>query len=252
MIKVIINGCNGAMGRALTNLINEIEDMDIVAGIDRNPEKYKNKYPIYSEISQFKADANVVIDFSNPISLSKLLEYGINTKTALVIATTGLSDNDLEDIKKASKNIPIFQSANTSLGINILINLVKKAAVILNDTFDIEIIEKHHNKKIDAPSGTAFMIANEINEELNNSMELTYGREGNEEKRRKNEIGIHAVRGGTIPGEHTVIFAGLDEVLEIKHSALSKKIFAQGAIKAARRIINLENGLYNMNDLINI
>ncbi len=250
MMKVLISGCNGAMGQVLTKVIEEIQDMETVAGIDINPDRNNNNYPVYSKISSFKEKADVIIDFSNPNCIDLLLDYGIKTKTPLVIATTGITNENAEAIKMASEKIPIFQSANMSLGINVLINLVRKAATIFNESYDIEIIEKHHNKKIDSPSGTAYMIANAINEEFNNSKEFAFGREGTNERRTKNEIGIHAVRGGTIPGEHTVIYAGMDEIIEIKHTALSKKIFAQGAIEAARYIIGKDTGLYNMNDLI--
>lgn len=249
-MKVIINGCNGAMGQVLSRIIDKEDDIEILAGIDRNPERYNNNYPVYSEIFSCREKAEVIIDFSSPNSLKSLLEYGVEKRMPLVIATTGLSEENMESIVEASKIIPIFQSSNTSLGVNTLINLVKKAAVVLEEGFDIEIIEKHHNKKVDAPSGTAYMIANAINGELGNSKEFIYGREGNKGARRKNNIGIHAVRGGTIPGEHTVIFAGEDEVIEIKHTAFSKDIFAAGAIKAARFIINEEKGLYNMDNLI--
>jgi len=251
-MKVIINGCNGAMGQVLSRIIDNEDDIEILAGIDRNPERYNNNYPVYSEIFNCREKAEVIIDFSSPNSLKSLLEYGVEKRIPLVIATTGLSEADIENIVEASKTIPIFQSSNTSLGVNALINLVKKAAVVLAENFDIEIIEKHHNKKIDAPSGTAYMIANAINGELGNSKDFIYGREGNKDARRKNHIGIHAVRGGSIPGEHTVIFAGEDEVIEIKHTAFSKDIFAAGAVKAARFIINQEKGLYNMNNLINL
>lgn len=252
MLKVIINGCNGAMGQVLNKIIEDIEDIEIIAGIDKNPDKYKNNYPAFSNLFNFKNKADVIIDFSNPQSLQNLLEYGLETSTPLVIATTGLSSKDIENIKEASKKIPIFQTGNTSLGINVLINLVRKVAAILNEGFDIEIIEKHHNKKVDAPSGTAYMIAKAMNEELDNSKEFVYGREGNIGKRSKNQIGIHAVRGGTIPGEHTVIFAGQDEVIEVKHTAFSKDIFAIGAIKASRFIASQSAGLYNMDDLIDM
>lgn len=251
-MKVIINGCNGAMGQVLSRIIDKEEDIEILAGIDRNPERYNNNYPVYSEIFSCREKAEVIIDFSSPSSLKSLLAYGVKEEIPLVIATTGLSEKDIEGIVEASKTIPIFQSSNTSLGVNTLINLVKKAAVVLEENFDIEIIEKHHNKKVDAPSGTAYMIANAINGELGNSKDFIYGREGNKDARRKNHIGIHAVRGGTIPGEHTVIFAGEDEAIEIKHTAFSKDIFATGAVKAARYIINQEKGLYNMNNLIDI
>lgn len=252
MLKVLINGCNGTMGQVLSKQIEEAENVVVAAGVDKNSEKYENSYPVYNDIFNFEEKADVIIDFSNPQSMTKLLEYGIKTETPIVIATTGLSHEDMDNIRKASKKITVFHSANTSLGINVLSNLVKKAAGVLSKSFDIEIIEKHHNKKIDAPSGTAYLIANAVNEELENSMEFVFGREGNDAKRTKKEIGIHAVRGGTIPGEHTVIFAGMDEILEIKHTALSKKIFAQGAIKAAIFAAKQEKGLYSMNDLMNL
>jgi len=252
MLKLIINGCNGAMGQVLTKVIGEMEDAEVVAGIDQNPDRCKNNYPVYSTILDSKEKADAVIDFSNPGSLPGLLQYGTKTETPLVIATTGLSAENLEKIKEASEKIAIFQAGNTSLGINLLMNLVRKAAAVLNETFDIEIIEKHHNKKIDAPSGTAYMIANTINDELNNTKNFIYGREGQTGKRTKSEIGIHAVRGGTIVGEHTAIFAGLDEIVEIKHTALSKAVFAQGAVKAAKYIANQNKGLYNMQDVLNL
>ncbi|RKD32437.1 4-hydroxy-tetrahydrodipicolinate reductase [Thermohalobacter berrensis] len=252
MIKVIINGCNGKMGQVLSEQIEQCEDMKVVAGIDRSPDKFKNNYPVYKDIFEFREEADVIIDFSNPYYLPGLLDYGIEKKIPLVIATTGFSSKDIKDMEAASEKIPIFYSANMSLGINVLVNLVKKAANVLADSFDIEIIEKHHNKKIDAPSGTAYMIANKINEELDNSKEYVFGRYTKKDRRRKNEIGIHAVRGGTIVGEHSIIFAGSNEVIEIKHSAQSKKIFANGSIKAARFIIDKNKGLFDMEDLMNI
>lgn len=250
MINVIVNGVNGNMGQVLLRHIQEDEEMNLVCGIDRNPHKHKNYFDVYKDIFEFKGKADVVIDFSHPYNLPGLLDFGIERQVPLVIATTGFSAKDMKDIKSASDKIPIFYSANMSMGINVLLSLVKKSASILKN-FDIEIIEKHHNKKIDAPSGTAYMIANKINEELNNNMEYVFGRYSKKEKREGNEIGIHAVRGGTITGEHSVIFAGPDEILEIKHSAASKSIFALGAINAAKYIIHKEKGLYNMDDIIN-
>lgn len=252
MIKVIIHGCNGTMGQVLSKHLEEDDEIQIAAGIDRSPDKFKNNYPVYSDIFNFDGNADVLIDFSNPYFLPGLLDFGLERKIPLVIATTGLTTKDMKNIKDASEKIPIFYSANMSLGINIITGIVEKIAPILSDTFDIEIVEKHHNKKADAPSGTAYMIANKINESLNNSMEYVFGRYSKKEKRRKNEIGIHAVRGGTIVGEHSIIFAGLDEVIEIKHTAASKSIFALGAIKAAKYIINKKSGLYTMNDIIKI
>lgn len=250
MIKVGISGCNGAMGRVLTNLIDEMEDVRIVFGIDRNVNLYQNKYPVYEAPSKIKEKCDVIIDFSNPSVLYELLTFCVDTNTGIVIATTGLSEEQEIRIKEASKKTPIFRSPNTSLGINLILDLAKKSTNILNGEFDIEIIEKHHNKKIDAPSGTAYMIARTINEEMNNSMQYNYGREGKASKRDKSEIGIHSIRGGNIAGEHTVIFAGMDEIIEIKHTALSKSVFARGAIKAAKYISNKAPDLYSMNSLI--
>ena len=251
MINVVVSGCNGSMGRVLTDVIDKTEGIQVVAGIDKNINLYKNNYPVYESPLLVKEKCDVIIDFSKPSNLNELLEYSLTNNISLVIATTGFSREDEEKIKEASNFIRIFKSSNMSLGVNVLINLAKQAANILSNISDIEIIEKHHNKKVDAPSGTAKMIADAINEQLDNSMVFNYGRVGNDTKRKENEIGIHAVRGGTIAGEHTVIFAGLDEIIEIKHTALSKKVFAQGAIKAAQYILNKENGLYDMNSLIN-
>ena len=251
MINIVVSGCNGAMGRVLTNVIEETEDTTIVAGIDKDINLYKNSYPVYESPSLVKEKCDVIIDFSNPSNINGLLEYSVNNDIALVIATTGFSDEEENKIKEASKFIRIFKSSNMSLGVNVLINLAKQATNTLGNITDIEIIEKHHNKKVDAPSGTAKMIAEAINKELDGSMEFNYGRIGNDAKRKEKEIGIHAVRGGTIPGEHTVIFAGLDEIIEIKHTALSKRVFAQGSINAAQYILNKKNGLYDMDSLIN-
>lgn len=251
MLDVVIHGCNGTMGQVLTKAIKDFDGINIVAGVDLFKDKIKNSYPVYESFNELKENVNVIIDFSHHSLVKDMVKYCVKTKTPVIIATTGLSEDDINEIEKASKIIPIFESANMSLGINVLINLVKKAANILNESFDIEIIEKHHNKKLDSPSGTAFMIANEINLELDNSKKYIHGREGRSDKRDKNEIGIHAIRGGSIPGEHTVIFAGNDEILEVKHSALSKKIFAVGAIKAAKFIHNKSKGLYSMKSMLN-
>lgn len=251
MLKVILSGCNGAMGRAVTKVVSESEDVEIVVGIDKYKDRYSNSYEVYENIFDFKDKADVIIDFSHPSCLEDILNYGEKNNIPIVIATTGLNAEDYIKIETASKKVPIFKSANMSIGVNLLIDLVKKAALALEGNFDIEIIEKHHNKKVDSPSGTALMIADAINEELDNSMEYIYGREGKSVKRETNEIGIHAIRGGTIAGEHTVIFAGLDEIVEVKHTALSKNIFASGAVKAAKFIVNKENGLYKMENLMN-
>lgn len=250
MIKVLINGYCGTMGKVIANEIKAEENMKVVAGVDKKAVNMQDDINVYNDIKDCKEEIDLIIDFSHPNSLPSLLEYGINKNIPIVMGTTGLSDVDMNIIKDASEKIPIFYSANMSLGINLLVSIVKNISPILNDTFDIEIIEKHHNKKIDAPSGTAYMIANAINSELDNSKEYVFDRHTKSQARDKKEIGIHAIRGGTIVGEHSVIYAGTDEVIEIKHSAASKKIFAQGAIKAAKFVINKENCLYSMEDLI--
>lgn len=250
MLNVGLSGCNGTMGRIIHDLLLEQENVQVVFGIDIEPERYENDYPVFKDPYQINVDCDVIIDFSKPENINHLLDYCVNHETAVVIATTGLSEAQEEKIIEASHKIPVFRSSNTSLGVNVLLDLVKTATRLLNDNFDIEVIEKHHNKKVDAPSGTAFMIASSINEELNQVMDYNYGRQGNHTKRKEKEIGIHSVRGGTIPGEHTVIFAGPDEMIEIKHTALSKKIFAEQAIKAAEFITHKEAKLYNMNDMM--
>lgn len=250
MINIIISGCNGKMGRVLSRLIANNKEMEVIAGIDKYVDKFENPFPVYEKPYDCKESSDVVIDFSHHSALGDILKYCIDTKTPLVTATTGLSGKDLESLMDASKIIPIFQTGNMSLGVNVITDLAKKAAQVLGDPFDIEIIEKHHNQKVDAPSGTAYLIANGINEGLENKKDFIYGRYGRSEKRKTTDIGIHAIRGGTIVGEHTVIFAGPDEIIEIKHTALSKDIFALGAIEASKFLINQKNGFYNMNDLL--
>ncbi len=252
MLKVAINGYLGAMGQVVAEEVKKDNEMYLIAGIDKKYiQKDKNGITVYDDISNLKDEIDVIIDFSHPSSLDSLLEFCIKNNTSLVIGTTGLEDKHIAKIKAASKKIPIFYSANMSLGINLLLSLVAKSAYVLGDDFDIEIIEKHHNKKVDAPSGTAYMIADSINKIFNNSKKYIYDRHSKTEKRNKNEIGIHSIRGGTIVGEHTAIFAGPDEIIEINHIATSKTIFAQGAIKACKFIIKNNNGLYNMENLIN-
>ena len=247
MLKVIINGYSGAMGKVLTKCVMEDNELELVCAsskdsLDGVP------FKTYSKMSDIEENANVIIDFSHHSAINDVLDYSTKTKTPLVIATTGFNDEELEKIQDASTIIPIFHSSNMSLGVNVLVKLVKEAAKALNG-FDIEIIEKHHNKKLDSPSGTAVMIANGVKDVLADS-EFIYGRHGRSEKRSSNEVGIHAIRGGTIVGEHTTIFAGHDEVVEIKHTAQSKGIFAKGAIAAAKFLVNKEAGYYNMNNIL--
>lgn len=250
MIKVIVNGCLGAMGKVLTSCINEDDSFFLAAGVSKLGE-LSNEYPMYKNILEVKEDADVIIDFSKPESLSDLLSYAKQKKIPLVIATTGYSESELQKISEASNSIPIFHSSNMSVGVNLLLKLVEIASKSLED-FDIEIVEKHHNKKVDAPSGTAIMIANEIKSALSGDCEYNYGRHGKDAKRQPKEVGIHAVRGGTIVGDHSVMFAGTDEIIEINHIALSKKIFAQGSLKAAKLIVNKENGYYNMKNIVSL
>ncbi|MDI6603871.1 MAG: 4-hydroxy-tetrahydrodipicolinate reductase [Thermoanaerobacteraceae bacterium] len=248
MLMIINHGCNGKMGRVISRLVSEKSDYKIVAGIDKN--SASSDFPIYTSLKDVKEDADVIIDFSFHSAVPDLLKNAELKKIPVVVATTGLSDDELCALKEASKTIPIFRSANMSLGINILINLVKEAAKILQNNYDIEIIEKHHNMKKDAPSGTALMIADAINEVLTEKKEYIYGRHSKTDTRKENELGIHAIRGGTIVGEHDVIFAGHDEILTISHSARSREIFAIGALKAAEFIVNQKPGIYDMNSLL--
>ena len=250
MVNVIMHGCNGKMGRVITNLVEEDDNIQIVAGIDAYT-GMANEYPVFASIKECDVKADAIIDFSVTAAIDDLLDYAVSTKTPVVVCTTGLSANQLEKINEASKSVAVLRSANMSLGINTLMKILKIATDVLADRgFDIEIVEKHHNQKVDAPSGTALALADCINQELNNEYDYTYDRSTVREKRKKNEIGISAVRGGTIVGEHEVIYAGTDEVIEIKHTAYSKAIFAKGAIDAAKFLANKEAGMYDMLDVI--
>lgn len=249
IIKVIVYGCNGVMGNFVVEVVNEQPDMKVVAGVDVNSES-DYKFPVFSSFEACNTEADVIIDFSHFSVVGSLLDYAETTKTPTVICTTGLDSSLINRINELSKNVALFRSGNMSLGINLITDLIKKAYSVLGNGFDIEIIEKHHNRKVDSPSGTALMLADAINEEANNEFTYQHGREGTNSKREKNEIGIHAVRGGTIVGDHSVIFAGLDEMIEINHTALSRKVFANGSVQAARFLAKKENGLYDMNDVL--
>jgi len=250
MLRIILSGANGAMGRAVTACVNASDDAQIVAGVDTNAIMLSN-FPVFSSFEDITCEADVIIDFSHPSALGSLLDYAQKNSIPAVIATTGLSDEQIDSIKAASANVPLFFTFNMSLGINLLVDLARRAASVLYDSgFDIEIIEKHHNQKLDAPSGTAIMLANGINDQLNDSLTYVHDRHSRRAKRPANEIGIHAVRGGTIVGEHEVMFAGRDEIISLSHSARSKEVFAVGAFNAARFIADLAPGLYSMSDLI--
>lgn len=248
MTKIILSGANGKMGRVIQNVVSLRDDCEIVAGVDLNTES--TSFPVYADINEITEKADVIIDFSNPVLLDNLLAYSKANKMPLVIATTGYDDNQKAQINDASKECPIFFTYNMSMGINLVANLAKKAVSVLGSDFDIEIIEKHHNQKIDAPSGTALMLADAICDEIDNDMKYEYDRHSKREKRTKNEIGLHAVRGGTIVGEHDIMFCGRDEIITLSHSARSKEIFAVGAVNAAVYMNGKDAGLYDMAELI--
>jgi 4-hydroxy-tetrahydrodipicolinate reductase len=250
MTKIILSGCCGTMGKVVSSCVKENPDCEIAAGIDVRPCPDAG-YPVYKNAGEIAVKADVLIDFSNPSLLSSLIDFGQKASTPLVLCTTGYTKEQNEAIKEASRTLPVFCSGNMSLGINLLVGLAKKAAAVLGDGFDIEIVEQHHNQKIDAPSGTALMIADGISSALGKNMDYVYDRHSQRKKRGKTDIGIHSIRGGTIVGEHEVIFAGNNEVVKISHSAQSKSIFANGAIKAAVFLAGKPAGLYDMSDLLN-
>jgi dihydrodipicolinate reductase len=249
MTNIAICGANGKMGKTIYNCIKERDDCEVVAGIDMYTEQYAD-FPIVETPAQLPVKPDVIIDFSNPAGLDGLIEYCLSTGTPIVIGSTGYNDAQTAKIKSAANQVPIFFTFNMSLGINLLVQLAKKAASILGNQFDIEIVEKHHNQKVDAPSGTAIMLADAINETLDNSKHFVYDRHSRRQKREKTEIGMHSIRGGTIVGEHDVIFAGHDEVLTLSHSAASKSVFAEGAINAALFLKDQPAGLYDMSKLV--
>ena len=245
-----MHGCNGHMGRVITDLCKADKDIEIVAGVDKYKE-VANDYPVFDSIEEVNVDYDVIIDFSNISAVDGLLTYCENNNKPVVLCTTGLSEDMIAHVDAASKKVAVLRSANMSLGINTLFDLCKKATQVFADAgFDIEIVEKHHNQKLDAPSGTALALADACNEALAENYEYCYGRADRREKRPKNEIGISAVRGGNIVGEHEVIFAGLDEVITIKHTAYSKSVFAKGAIEAAKFLAGKSAGLYDMKQVI--
>ncbi len=248
--RVIMHGCNGAMGQVISRLAAEDEGIEIVAGIDIS-KKELNGYPVFEKPELCHIEADVIIDFSVAQAVDGILAYAIDRKLPIVLCTTGLSEQQLNNVHEAAEKIPVLRSANMSLGVNTLFKLVAAAAQVLaNSGYDIEIVEKHHNKKLDAPSGTALAIADAMNEALNNEYMYKLDRSAQRVRRGDKEIGIQAVRGGTIVGEHEVFFCGEDEVVEIKHTAYSKAIFGKGALKAAIYLADKTSGLYTMADVI--
>lgn len=254
MINILLSGCNGRMGRIIVNTVRKSEQYRIIAGIDINQidgQIYDN-FPIFYKLSDYMGECDIIIDFSNDhANINTILNYALNKKIPVIVATTGHTDEEKELMKQASQSIPIFYSGNMSLGINLISVLAQKAAATLGINFDIEIIEKHHNQKLDAPSGTALMIADAVSEMLPYDSEYKYDRHNERKIRDRNEIGIHSIRGGTIVGEHEIIFAGKDEIVTISHSAASRDVFAHGALRAAEFMIHKPAGMYNMHDIVN-
>lgn len=250
MTKVIMCGCNGHMGQVITGICKEDPDIEIVAGIDLY-DGIKNEYPVFSNIADCDIEADAVIDFSNVSVIDGMLKYCVEKQVPVVLCTTGLSEEQLRAVAEASKKVAILKSANMSLGINILLKLLQTAAQVLAPAgFDMEIVEKHHNQKLDAPSGTALALADAMNSALENAYDYKYDRSQERKKRDKYEIGIQAVRGGNIVGEHEVIFAGTDEVITFKHQATSKAVFGKGAVEAAKYLAGKPAGMYDMSDVI--
>lgn len=252
MTRIIMHGCNGKMGRIISEICNEDPDTAIVAGVDMK-DTGEYAYPVFTDITKCDTDADVMIDFSNAAAVDLVLDYCVKKKLPLVLCTTGLSEEQLEKVKQAAASTAILKSANMSLGINTLFEILQKAAKVLAPAgFDIEIVEKHHNQKLDAPSGTALALADAMNEAMNDAYEYKYDRSKERKKREKSEIGISAVRGGTIVGEHEVIFAGKDEVIEIKHTSYSRSVFGKGAVEAAKFLKGKEAGMYDMQKVVSM
>lgn len=250
MVNIIMHGCNGKMGQVISGLVAADENVNIVAGIDIYDDGH-NDYPVFANINDCNVKADVVIDFASVKAVDALLDFCEKTKTPVVVCTTGLSEEQIEKVNKVSEKVAVLRSANMSLGINTLFKVLKMVSPLLSDAgFDIEIVEKHHHLKLDAPSGTALALADSINESLPEKFDYKYDRSMDRAKRPVNEIGISAVRGGTIVGEHEIIFAGEDEVIEFKHTAYSKAVFAKGAIQAAKFLKDKPAGLYTMKEVI--
>lgn len=250
MTRIIMSGCNGAMGTTITKIVSEDAEAEIVAGVDIRDDGTKS-YPVFTSITECDVEADAIIDFSTPKILDDLLNYCESKKVPVVLCTTGYDEDQLAKIEEAAKKIAVLKSANMSLGINTLMRLVQEAAKVLaTEGFDVEIVEKHHNQKLDAPSGTALALADAVNEAMENQYEYIFDRSQRREKRDKKELGISAVRGGTIVGEHDVIFAGIDEVVTFSHTAYSKAVFGKGAVAAAKFLKGKEVGRYEMADVI--
>ena len=249
MTDIILSGCNGHMGQTVSGVVAGQPDVQIVAGIDVNTDN-KNGYPVFSSIKDCDVKADVIIDFSNAKAVPAVLDFALARKKPFICCTTALSEETLANLDKASSEIAVFRSANMSIGINLMIELAKKATKILYPEFDIEIVEAHHNRKLDAPSGTAMMIADAIKQEMPDEAEYVYDRHSVNKARSKNEIGISSIRGGNIVGEHEAMFISDEEIVSISHSAQTRDVFAKGALRAAKFMSAKTNGYYNMSDII--
>ena len=250
MTKIIMLGCNGRMGQMITDMVKQDDECTIVAGIDIVDNR-DNGYPVYTKLADCDVEADAIIDFTSATDFESRMDYAVDKQIPIIECSTGLSEEQMDYLKKASEKVAVLKSANMSLGINLLMTLLKEAAVKLaGDGFDVEIVEKHHNQKLDAPSGTALALADSINEAMDDRYEYIYDRSQVRQKRDKKELGISAVRGGTIVGEHEVIFAGTDEVITFKHTAYSRAVFAKGSITAAKYLKGKAAGLYDMSDVL--
>ena len=249
-IRIIIAGCCGHMGRVVADIVSKEASAQVVAGVDVVADSTL-RFPVFTNPMDFTGEADVIIDFSNPAALETLLSFAVAKKIPLVLCTTGYTAEHLDKIREASFEIPVFRSGNMSLGINLLLELIKRATTVLGDGFDVEIVERHHRRKVDSPSGTALMLADAVASAMPQAPEYVYDRQPRSIPRPKNEIGISVVRGGTIVGDHEVIFAGTDEVIELRHHAYSRDVFAVGAVNAAKFMAQVKSpGMYDMSDVL--
>ncbi|MGI6201712.1 MAG: 4-hydroxy-tetrahydrodipicolinate reductase [Christensenellales bacterium] len=250
MVRILLHGCNGKMGQAIVRLCGQMDGLTVACGVDKFPAAAAQPFPVYPTLAQCREEADVIVDFSRPDGLDDLLAYALDKGLPVVACTTGLTGEQERRLVEASARIGVLKSANMSLGVNLMQQLSAAAARFLGDAYDIEILEKHHNQKVDAPSGTALALADAINHALEDSKAYVFSRHERHEKREKKELGISALRGGTVTGEHSVFFFGPDEVLEIRHTAYSRDIFAVGALRAARFMADKPSGFYTMQDLL--
>ncbi len=250
MTRIIMHGCNGRMGQVITGIVKADPDVTMVAGVDVS-DHIQNDYPVFKNVTECDVEADVIIDFSNAAAVDGLLAYSAEKQVPVVLCSTGLSEEQLAKVKETSAKVAVLKSANMSLGINLLMKLLKEATGVLSPAgYDVEIVEKHHNQKLDAPSGTAIALADSVNEAAGNQYEYVYDRSQVRQKREKKELGISAVRGGTIVGEHDVLFCGIDEVITFSHTAYSRSVFAKGAVQAAKFLAGKPAGMYDMQDVI--